>query len=65
VLTRAHVEELAETIAALLAKLDEGKLSATPSMRCRLDGALVALPSLADPERAERVMRSVTDDRTV
>jgi hypothetical protein len=43
VLTRAQVEELAETVAALLAKLDEGELSATPSLRYRLEGALVAL----------------------
>ncbi len=40
---RAEIEQLAEGIAALLSKIEGGEMVATPAMRYRLEGALVAL----------------------
>lgn len=42
-MTRAEVAALADAIAAVLAKIESGELAATPPMRHRLEGALVAL----------------------
>ncbi|WP_298207453.1 hypothetical protein [Ferrimicrobium sp.] len=40
---RSEVEKLAESVGAVLGAIESGELTSTPSMRYRLEGALVAL----------------------
>lgn len=66
-MTRAETEALAASLAALLAKIDAGELTATPSLRYRLEGALVALRAvLGDASDALRDLLGedlIADDR--
>lgn len=49
-LTRAELAQAADQLRAVLGRIEAGELTAKPAMMHRLEGAVVALAAVADPD---------------